>query len=109
MRREYKMTEQLRQAPVLSRLVINGGYLDIRTNHKQHNAIKILMHTAADLIDAQAAEITALRKELGWVHDAATGLIEFAEAGHITGPTFADRVRVDNLITNLRDALKERK
>ena len=101
---EVPLTEQLRQAPALSRLVINDGEY-----WTTYIPVGVLMHRAADLIDAQAAEITALRKELGWVHDAATGLIEIAEAGHITGPTFADRVRVDNLITNLRDALKERK
>ena len=102
---EVPLTEQLLQVPALSRLVINDG--EYSTTYIQ---VGVLMHKAADLIDAQAARITALRIELGQVCGAATELVEFAKTGHITGPTFADRVRVENLITNLRDVLaKEQK
>ena len=53
-------------------------------------------------IDAQAAEITKLRA-------VASELVALAESGSVTGTTMADRVRVDTLIGNLRDAMKEQK
>ena len=60
---EVPLTEQLRQAPVLSRLVINDGeysttYIPYSTTYIP---VGVLMHKAADLIDAQAAEIERLR------------------------------------------------
>ena len=64
-------------------------------------------HTFARAVEREAyrraaAEITALR-------DAASELVALAESGSVTGTTMADRVRVDTLIGNLRDAMKEQK
>lgn len=92
---EVPLTEQLRQVPALSRLVINDGEYSTT-----YIPVGVLMHKAADLIDAQAAEITKLRA-------VASELVGFAESGRVTGTTIADRVRADALIGKLRDAMKE--
>ena len=52
---EVPLTEQLRQAPALSRIVINDG--EYSTTYLP---VGVLMHKAADLIDAQTAEIDRL-------------------------------------------------
>lgn len=53
---EVPLTEQLRQVPALSRLVIDDGEYSTT-----YIPVGVLMHKAADLIDTQAAEIERLR------------------------------------------------